>query len=219
MHREPNIFTCGDNPIRHDAALHAAHPVGQHDLGHPAQLGEALAQHRQRRGRLLIGGEPHEPPPRPRQHRTEDMDSALGAPVNDQMLTRGPDRRAAATVVLDPPVPLRLGDQPAEVSSRPLIPGHARGGQQPLRRDQTGRLLHPRRDQVGDDLIVTDPALGRRAHTPGRSAFDHPLDGLGRRPADRGGATVRTSVLIGGNDGHSVPRRLQWSSLGGVVTG
>src|SRR5659263_223227 len=124
------------------------------------------------------------------------MDPTLGAPVDDQMLTRRPDGRPAATVVLDPPVPLRLRDEAAEVPIRPLVPGGARGGQQPLGRDPPGRLLHPRRDQVDDDLEVADPILGRRADTAGLSAFDNPLDGLGRRPADSGGATVRTRVLM-----------------------
>jgi len=129
MQSEPNIFGCRDNPVRHDSTLQAAHPVGQHDLRHPAHLGEALTQHRQRGGGLLIGGEPHEPPPRPRQHRTEHVDPALGAPVNDQMFTRGPDRRAAAPVVLGPPVLLGLGDQPAEVPGRPFVPGGTCGRQ------------------------------------------------------------------------------------------
>ena len=129
MHCEPDIFGCRDNPVRHDATLQAAHPVGQHDLRYPAHLSEALAQHRQRRSGLLIGGEPHEPPPRPSQHRTEHVDPALGAPVNDQVLTRGPDRRAAAPVVLGPPVFLGLGDQAAEVPGRPFVPGGACRGQ------------------------------------------------------------------------------------------
>jgi len=63
VQREPNVITCRDHTVGDDPTLQAAHPVGQHDLGCPAQLGEALTQHSQRGGGLLIGGEPYEPPP------------------------------------------------------------------------------------------------------------------------------------------------------------
>gem|GEM_PF-4322688 len=192
MQREPHVITCGDNTIRHDPTLQAAHPVGQHDLRHPAHLGEALAEHRQRRGRLLIGGEPHEPPPRPRQYRTEHMHPALAAPVNDKVLTRGPHRRPAAPVVIDPPLPLGRRDQPAEVPIRAGVPSSSCRGQQPLGRDPPARLLHPLGHQVSNDLEVTGSFLRRRADAPGLSTLDNPLDGLGRRTADSGGATVGT---------------------------
>jgi len=214
VQREPNVLTCRDHTVSDDPTLQATHPVGQHDLGCPTQLGEALTQHSQRGGGLLIGGEPYEPPPRPRQYRTEHVYPALGAPVDDQMLTRGPDGRSAPPVVLDPPVLLGRRDQPAKVSGRPGIPGSACRGQQPLGRDPPVRLLYPLDHKVGDDLIVAGPLLGRRSGTSGSSSFNHPFDSLVRRPTDRGGATVSTRVLISGNDGHSVPRRLQWSSPG-----
>src|ERR1035437_9790363 len=120
MQSEPNIFTCRDNTIRRDPTLQAAHPVGQHNLGCAAHLGEALAQHGQRGGGLLVAGEPYEPPPRPRQHGTENVDPALGAPVDDQVLTRGPHRRPAAAMVVDPPGLLGRCDQAA---GGPIPPG------------------------------------------------------------------------------------------------
>jgi len=41
----------------------------------------------QRRGRLLIRGEPYEPPPRPGQDGSEDMDTTNHAPVDHEVLT------------------------------------------------------------------------------------------------------------------------------------
>jgi hypothetical protein len=63
MRREPQVLRRGHHDIGDDAAFQAAHPVGQHRARHPAQHLEALRQHRQRRSRPLIGGEPHEPEP------------------------------------------------------------------------------------------------------------------------------------------------------------
>jgi hypothetical protein len=45
-------------------------------------------QHRERRLGALVGREPHEPEPAPRQHRAEHMQPAQAAPVDHQMLTR-----------------------------------------------------------------------------------------------------------------------------------
>ena len=55
---------------------------------------------------LLIGGEPHEPHPRPRQHRAEHVQPAEHTPVDDQRVPGRPDRRPAAAVM--PPPPLRF---------------------------------------------------------------------------------------------------------------
>ena len=49
---------------------------------------------------------------------------------------------------------------------------------------------------------------GFRPDVPAWSAFDHPIDGLVRHPADGGGATVGTRVMVGGNDGHSVGKAI-----------
>ena len=63
MRREPDVLTRRDDPVGDDAALEAAHPVGQHHLRGPADHLEALGEHAHRRGRLLIRGEPDEPEP------------------------------------------------------------------------------------------------------------------------------------------------------------
>ncbi len=60
---EPDVVRGRDDDIRDDAALQTAHPVGQHDLRDAAEDLEALGQHAQRGGLLLIGGEPDEPEP------------------------------------------------------------------------------------------------------------------------------------------------------------
>ena len=43
--------------------------------------------------------------------------------------------------------------------------------------------------------------------------------GLARDILDRSGATVSAHLAVGKNDVHPFPRRLQWSPLGGAVTG
>src|SRR5665647_3739764 len=48
----------------------------------------------------------------------------------------------------------------------------------------------------------------------GLGAGDDPPDGLGGRAADRGRSPIRPDLLIGADDVHTVPRRLQWSSPG-----
>jgi len=163
---KPDVLRRGHHDVGDHAALQAAHPVGQHLARRPAEALEALRQHRQRRVRPLISGEPHEPNPGPGQHRAEHVQAALGAPVDHQVLTRRLDRRAAAAVMLLPSQPLPLRDQPAEVPHRPGIPACLRRRQQPLRRDPARRLPHPPGDQLRDAVIVMAAARRSGAAPP-----------------------------------------------------
>ena len=63
MGGEAHVAGGGHHDVGDDAAFQAAHPVRQHLARHPAQGLEAFGQHRQRRLRPLISGEPHEPEP------------------------------------------------------------------------------------------------------------------------------------------------------------
>ena len=95
MGREPDIVGGRDHHVGDHPALQATHPVSQHHPRDPAQDLEALRQHRERRGRLLIGGEPDEPGPGPGQHGTEHVQPVLDTPVDQQVLTRRPHPRPA----------------------------------------------------------------------------------------------------------------------------
>ena len=153
---------------RHDhvgdhAAFQAAHPVSEDLARHPAEGLEALGQQAQCRLRLLVGGEPHEPDPRPRQHRAEHVQPALAAPVDHQMLTRRPHRRTPTPVMILTPQLLLRRDQPPEVPRRPRIPRRPRSRQQPFRRDPALTGLHPLRYQDGHAVIVMRPRLASRA--------------------------------------------------------
>ena len=209
VRREPQVLRRGHHDVGDHAALQAAHPVRQHLARHPAQHLQALRQHRQRRLRALISGEPHEPEPAPRQHRAEHVQAALGTPVDHQVLTRRPHRRTAAPVMIPPPQMLLRRDQPPEIPRRPRIPRGPRRRQQPLRRDPRRRLVHPLRHQHGNGVVVMPPRRTRRRAAAGLMPGDHPPDGLRGRAADRGRPPVSTCLTVGRNDVHPIPRRLQ----------
>ena len=209
VRREPQVLRRGHHDVGDHPALQAAHPVGQHLARHPAQHLEALRQHRQRRLRALISGEPHEPDPAPGQHRAEHVQAALGAPVDHQVLTRRPHRRTAAAVMIPPPGLLGRRDQAAEVPRRPRIPRGPRRRQQPLRRDPARGLPDPLRDQPGHGVVVPLPRRPRRRAAAGLVPGDHPPDGLRGRAADRGRPPESTCLTVGRNDVHPIPRRLQ----------
>ena len=209
VRREPHVLPGGHHDVGHDAAFQAAHPVRQHLAGYPAQDLEALRQQRQRRGRPLIGGEPDEPEPAPGQHRAEHVQPALGAPVDHEVLTRRPHRRAAAPVMLPPPQRLLLRDQAAEVPVRPGIPRGPGGGQQPLGRDPAQRLLHAFGHKRGHAVVVAASRCPRRRGAAGLLPGDHPPHGLMRGPRDLSGPAVTACLTVGGDDVHSFPRRLQ----------
>jgi hypothetical protein len=223
--REPHVVGTGHDDVGDDPALQAAHPISQHDLRDTAEDLEALGQHAQRGGLLLIGGEPDEPEPRPGQHRAEDVDPAasdeLLAPVDHQKLTRRPDRRPAATRpgLPESPLPLRGSDQPPEVAVRPRIARRPRGRQQPLRADLPQGLGDLLRDQLGDLVIVPGPRLAHRrrcAGTGGLIGLDDPSHRLVGRTADLGSSPVCAYVSVGGNHVHSFLRVLQWKPLRGA---
>jgi hypothetical protein len=216
---EPHVVGGGHDLVRDHPAFQTAHPVGEHHTGNPTQVLEALREQRQRRLGALVVGEPHEPHPRPRQHRAEHVQPAQHTPVDDQMLTRGPHRRPAATMVVVAPQRLACRHQPPEVSRRPFVARRPDRREQALRGDLSLGLLHPLGHQVAHQVVVAAPRRPGRRRPAGLVAGDHPLHRLRRGAAERGRATVRTHLSIGGNDVHPFPRRLQWSPLGGVVTG
>ena len=115
LRREPHVLRSRDHDVGDHPGFQAAHPVRQHRLRHPAQDLETLGQQRQRRRGLLVGGEPHEPEPRPSQHRAEHVQGALRAPVDHHRVARRPHRRGAAPVMTGPPRRFHLRDQAAEV--------------------------------------------------------------------------------------------------------
>src|SRR5262249_36262842 len=182
--------------------------------GHPAPPTKPAARRPRRRLPPLVSGEPHEPDPRPGQHRAEHMQPALGAPVDHQVLTRRPHRRAAATAMPGSPLPLGRRHQPPEVPRRPRIPRGPRCRQQPLRRDPSRRRLHPCRDQLRDTVIVMAPRRAPRPATARLVPGDPPLHGLVRGAAGHSGTTISAHLAVGRNDVHPFPRRLQWKLPG-----
>jgi hypothetical protein len=88
MGGEPYLIRCRDNNIGDYTTFQTAHPVSQ-DLGRNAADGlEGFGDHRQRGGGFLIGGEPHEPPPRIGQDCAEHQQSWCGlGPVHHQIVT------------------------------------------------------------------------------------------------------------------------------------
>ena len=70
---EGDVARCRDDDVGDDPALETAHPVGEHDRGHPAERLEALGEEAQG-GRLgLVGGEADEAHPAPGEHGAEDV--------------------------------------------------------------------------------------------------------------------------------------------------
>ena len=57
MAGQPDVFGGGDHHVGDHPALEAGHPVGQHPGRDTADRGQRLGDQRQRRRRLLIGGE------------------------------------------------------------------------------------------------------------------------------------------------------------------
>ena len=110
-------------------------------------------------------------------------------------------------------------DQPPEVACRSLVARCPRGRQQAFRGDPAPRALHPLGHQLDDRVVVAPARRPRRWPTAGLMAGNHPLHRLRCGAANRSRATVRTHLSVGGNDVHPFPRRLQWSPLGGAVTG
>src|SRR5918994_6960666 len=106
-------------------------------------------------------------------------------------------------------------DQPAEVPRRTGIPRGTSRRQQPLGRDPTRRLVHPRGHQLGPPFIVAAPPRPHRRATTGLVPLDHPLHGLRRGAAERSRPTKSAHLTVGRNDVHPFPRSLQWKLPGG----
>jgi len=120
---------------------------------------------------------------------------------------------------LRPPRPLLRRDQATEVPRRPDIPGRARPRQQPLGADPAPSGRHRVGDHTAHALEIRRPRLPPRASPARGVAFHDPLHRLVGRTADVGRAPVSAHVLVGGDDVQLFPHVLQWSSLGGAVTG
>ena len=146
-----------------------------------------------------------------REHRAEHMQPAQHTPVDDQMLTRGPHRRPAATMVVAAPQRFPRRDQPPQVPRGPLVTRGPGGRQQPLRGDPAPRLVHPIGHQLADRVVVAPPRLASQRSATGLVAGDHPPHRLRCGAADRSRATVSAYLAVGGSDVHPFPRRLQWS--------
>ncbi len=119
--REPHVLGRGHHNVGNHPRLQAAHPIGEHRLGNPAENLEALGQQRQGCPGLLVSGEPHEPEPRPRQYCAEHVQPALDTPVDDQRVARCPHRRSAAAMIALPaasPWPPGAGSSAPTPSSR-----------------------------------------------------------------------------------------------------
>lgn len=218
MRCETDIVGGGHDHVGDHPTLQTAHPIGQHLRRDPADHGQRLGDHRQRRRRFLIGGEAHEPPPRERQHRAEHEQPRRGlGPVDHQILTRRPHRRAATPMIVLAPPRFLLGHQPTKVPRRPVITSGFSDRQQPLSRDPAPRLAHPLGDQVAHRIEIARTRLPRRWPT-GLRALDSTFDRLMGRAAQLGGSPVGSDLPIGRDDVHTLPCRLKWNSLGGEVT-
>ena len=166
VRREPDVLGVRHDDVRHDAGLETAHPIGEDHRGHAAEGLEALGQEAERCFATLIQCEADEAHPAPDEHRAEEVQRAVLAPVDRQMLAGRREPRA-----VHPPsaAPLLLAfvDQPTEVAPRPRVPRGASEGQEPLGRDPSvgrGELLA--HDVAGDpDLLnITRPEVVTRIH-------------------------------------------------------
>ena len=159
-------------------------------------------------------GEPDEPHPRPREDGAEHVQPVQDAPVDDQVLTRRPDRRppGAGDRQTLPILAAFLSDQSTEVAVRPLIAPGAGLREQPQRADPALRLAHLASHERPDALVVLlprDPRLG------GLAPLHDPLNGLVGDPADLSGTSIGAHLTVGGDDVQLFPRRQQWSPLSG----
>ena len=122
MGGEPHVGAGRHDPVGDHPALQTPHPVGQHHPGHPTQDLEALREQPQRGVCALVTGEADEPHPRPGQHRAEHVQPTQHAPVDNQVLARGPHRRAAAAMMLGAPHRLLRGHQRRKLRADPAYP-------------------------------------------------------------------------------------------------
>src|SRR5271167_2791792 len=117
------------------------------------------------------------------------------------------------------PQQLRLSNQAAEVTRRPLVTRGPGDRQHPLRRHPTLRLRDTLGDQLGHGIVIVGPLGPRRCGIAGLELLHDFLDGPMGGVAELGGPSVRPDLLIGRNDVHAVLRRLQWNSPVVMVCG
>ncbi len=208
---QADIGRRGHHDVGHDAALQAAHPVGQHHPGHRPEGFEAAGQHLKGGRGALIGGKTHEPPTRKGHHSAEDVQAPLRAPVDGEHLAGGPHPRPAAPVVIGPPGPLGPGHQAPEVTGRARITSGCGRGQETFGGYAGRGLGHPSCDDVSYDVVVV--AAGGAGRALGGLAEHGPLHCLVVDAADGGGSSETAQVVIGSDDVHAFPLRLQWSVL------
>jgi hypothetical protein len=187
MGGEGDIVGCGHHDAGHDAALEAAHAVGEQDPGHPAELLEALREQPQRRGLVLALREPDEAPAAPGEHGTEHLHAVLFTPVEDEVLAGhglpGSIRAASAAML-----GLGLGHGPAQRAVRAGVALGSAQRQQALGADAAVGALHHRGDELDDR--VGEPRPRWSATCRSRAAFDDPADRLVGRAAERCGGPV-----------------------------
>src|SRR5215218_5012707 len=121
--------------------------------------------------------------------------------------------------MLSAPGALLRCDQPTEVPRRARIARGPGRRQQPLGRDPALGGLHPRADQLDHPVVVAPPRLALRPLPTRAMPLDDPPDRLWCGATQLGGAAVAAHLAVGGDDVHPFPRSLQWSPLGGAVTG
>src|ERR1700678_4357055 len=107
---------------------------------------------------------------------------------------------------------LPLGDQAAEVTGRPLVTRGAGNRKHPLGRHPALGLRDSFGDQLGHRILLVGPLAWRWCGIAGLKLVDDFLDGPMGGAAQLRRSPVRPELLIGRNDVHAVPRRLQWNS-------
>ena len=157
----------------------------------------------------LVAGEANEAVARPGQHRAEHVQAALLAPIDDQMLAGlwhpGPVAATAAA-----PVGLGRRHRPSEVACRPLVASCSGRRQQPLGADTTVGVLNPAGDQAGDPVGVATQQPRASHPGPARSlSFDDAPHCLVGDAADQSRGAVTPGLVVGVDDVHVVPHRLQ----------
>ena len=209
---EPDVAGGGDDDVGHHAALETPHPVGEHDRRDAAELREALGQQAQGRRPALGGREPDEPDPAPGEHGAEDVQTALAAPVDDEVLGRDWQPRSIRPAIT-PPGGLGLGDGSAQVVGRAGVARRPADREQALGADPAVGRPHSLGDERRERVRVAWPgwSLGRRPRAP----LDDPADGLVGRPAELGRGSVRAELGVRGEDVQLLPRTLHNGSPSG----
>ena len=202
---ETDVVGGGDDDVHHHAPFQAPHPVGEDHLRHSADCLEALGQHGERRLRRLVSGEPDEADAAPSEHRTEDMQRADGAPVDDEGLARRPHARPASPAVLPAPLDLGGGHQSAKVAGRTHVAGSPGLGQEALRRDPAVSYLHSLGHDVTHAVGIARPVGSGRGLGP-LCSLDGTFHGLRVAAAEGCGCSVAAHVGVGGDHVHLLPR-------------